>query len=377
MAVLSSHYSMTSQSPPIVCPVSGRNYGIDALRIVAMLMVCVIHMNLFTKAHFEVVPTKEYFYYFGIWTETVGMIGVNLYAMITGYVCVMSSWRYSRYVRLWVLVAFYTVLLFAIGYALSLADVLPYSCGIVQIAKQICRLGFGSTYWYFAAYTGLFFIIPFLNLGLQRLSGEKFTLLVMVLVVLLPIINFRAGDIIYSGGYNMIWLTALYVVGAYIKLYPPRVLRSWWLLLVAGICTLQPLLFALIGLPPKNGYTWPVAVVYSISLFIFFTRLEFKSGALKRVITWAAPASFSVYLLHVHPWSWSMLVKYVPCVNIAWDHPWWFPLAGGLVMYLVCTMIDMLRMRVFRVCRVDAVADYFASVIENAVRRTLNVLSRL
>lgn len=377
MAVLSSHYSMTSQSPPIVRPVSGRNYGIDALRIVAMLMVCVIHMNLFTRAHWKIVPTKEYFFYFGIWTETVGMIGVNLYAMITGYVCVLSSWRYSRYVRLWVLVAFYTVLLFAIGYALSLADVLPYSCGIVKIAKQICRLGFGSTYWYFAAYTGLFFIIPFLNLGLQRLSGEKFTLLVMVLVVLLPIINFRAGDIIYSDGYNMIWLTALYVVGAYIKLYPPCVLRSFWLLLVAGVCTLQPLLFALIGLPPINGYTWPVAVVYSIALFIVFTRLELKSGALKRLIAWAAPASFSVYLLHVHPWSWSMLVKYVSCVNIAWDYPWWFPLAGGLVMYLVCTIIDMLRMRVFRVCKVDAIADYFASVIENAVRRALNVLSRL
>lgn len=376
MAVLSSHYSMTSQSPPNVRPVSVRNYGIDALRIVAMLMVCVIHMNLFTKAHFEVVPKKEYFYYFGIWTEAVGMIGVNLYAMITGYVCVMSSWRYSRYVRLWVLVAFYTVLLFAIGYALSLAGVLPYSIGVGKMAKLILCLGFGSSYWYFAAYTGLFFIIPFLNQGLQRLSREKFTLLGLVLVVLLPIINLRGGDVIYSGGYNMIWLTALYVVGAYIKLYPPRVLRSWWLLLVAGVCTLQPLLFALIGLPPINGYTWPVAVAYSIALFIVFTRLEFKSGVLKRVIAWAAPASFSVYLLHVHPWSWSMLVKYVPWVNTAWDYPWWFPLAGGLVMYLVCTIIDMLRIGVFRVCKVDAVADYFASVIENAVRRALNVLSR-
>lgn len=368
---------MTPEILPNYCPASGRNYGVDALRIVAMLMVCLIHMNLFTKAHFELVPTKEYFYYFGIWTETVGMIGVNLYAMITGYVCVMSSWRYSRYVRLWVLVAFYTVLLFAIGYVLSFTGVLPCPYGIVQIARKICRLGFGSTYWYFAVYTGLFFIIPFLNQGLQRLSREKFSLLVLVLVVLLPIINFRAGDIIYSGGYNMIWLTALYVVGAYIKLYPPRVWRSRWMLLVAGVCTLQPLLFALVGLPPKNGYTWPVAVAYSISLFIVFTRLEIKSEALKRVITWAAPASFSVYLLHVHPWSWTMLVKYVPCVNIAWDYPWWFALAGGLTLYLVCTILDMLRMGMFRVCKVDAMADFFARVIEKVVHRALNALFRL
>lgn len=72
-----------------------------------------------------------------------------------------------------------------------------------------------------------------------------------------------------------------------------------------------------------------------------------------------------------------MLVKYVPCVNIAWDYPWWFALAGGLALYLVCTILDMLRMGMFRVCKVDAMADFFAGVIENIVRRVHNALFRL
>ena len=380
MGIMATHTAIIPMSVTIsVIPTSksGRNYGIDALRVIAMLMVCVIHINLFTKAHVEIVPTKEYFYYFGIWTETVGMIGVNLYALITGYVCVLSNWRYSRYVRLWILVAFYTILLFGVGYALSAAGVLPYSLDPVKIVKCVARLGFGSTYWYFAAYTGLFFVIPFLNPGLRQLSKVQFSLLVVVLLFLLPIITIRAGELVLGCGYNMIWLVALYVAGAYIKLYPPRTLGSKLLLLIACVCTFQPLVFTLLGLPPKNGYTWPIAVVYSISLFIVFTRVQIKGLVMRRVIEWAAPVSFSVYLLHVHPWSWRMLCKYVPVMNVAWDYPWWFAIAGGFVLYLACAIVDKLRTWIFSVCKFDSFADCIASMIEQAVRRILTAVFRM
>ena len=36
-----------------------RNQGIDFLRIIAMLMVCIIHINLFTGGHKELIPGKE------------------------------------------------------------------------------------------------------------------------------------------------------------------------------------------------------------------------------------------------------------------------------------------------------------------------------
>ena len=357
-----------------VCRVTDakRNYGIDLLRIVAMLMVCMIHVNLFTKAHMELVPGKEYFYYFGIWTETVGMIGVNLYAMITGYVCVMGNWRYSRYVRLWVLVCFYTLLIYLIGYVSNLSGVLFWPGGILHIAKQMCMLCFGSSYWYFAAYTGLFFIIPFLNAGLRNLSKSRFTCLVLSLVLLLPVINFRAGGTIYGAGYNMIWLAVLYVVGAYVKLHPPVFLPSFWLLPFAFISTLQPLAFALVGLPPMNGYTWPVAIVYSVALFIIFSRFSVSSVRIQRFISWAAPASFAVYLIHVHPWTWTMLCKYVPQLNIMLDYPWWIALVGGLAIYMAGTLFDRFRMLLFNICRVDSMCDYVAGWIENRVSRMLN-----
>lgn len=99
-------------------PREERNYGVDMLRIVAMLMVCFVHINWYTKVHVDIYPDKEGLYYFGVWSQSAAIIGVNLYAMITGYVSVLSKWKFSRYVRLWLLVAFYTVFICGVGFIL-------------------------------------------------------------------------------------------------------------------------------------------------------------------------------------------------------------------------------------------------------------------
>lgn len=356
---------------------SNRNYGIDLLRIVAMLMVCVIHVNLFTGAHREIIPGKEYFYYFGTWTEAVGLIGVNLYAMITGYVCVLGNWRYSRYVRLWMLVAFYTVLLYTLGYVLHATGVLYWPASLLHIAYNSSKMLFGSTYWYFAAYTGLFFVMPFLNKGLRNLSKINFLYLTLALVALMAVVNLWNSAQIYSDGYNMTWLVVLYVVGAYIKLYPPLFLRTAWLILVAFICSIKPLAFVAAGMPSGFGYASLESIVYSIALFIIFTRISKLSTPLRRFISWAAPASFSVYLIHVHPWSWPMLSECMRWLNSALDYPWWIAIVGGFAIYMICTVFDRFRLSFFTLCRVDSISDAVAGFIVKKVSLAINKLAKL
>lgn len=345
-----------------------RNYGIDLLRITAMIMVCIIHINLFAKAHTELIEGREYFYYFGTWTETVGYIGVNLYALITGYVCVQSSWKFSRYVRLWCLVAFYTIGLLALGGILSLSGVLPWEITVKRGLRIILRLCCGSSYWYFAAYTGLFFLMPFINPVLRQAKQGILLLLVAVLLGMIPIWNILSASTMYSGGYNMTWLIALYIGGAYVRLYPPKWHNKRVLLTIAFLCTMQPVSCCYFGIPAYMSYVSPVMIIYSLALFLLFFRIRVTNKCLQLLIRWAAPLSFSVYLIHVHPWTWKMLSHYIFELNVDLDYPWWIALGGGLLMYILCSCIDQLRLWLFNLCRINTFADYVAGIIENIVR---------
>lgn len=353
-----------------------RHYGIDLLRVVAMYMVCMIHINFFCKAHSELIPGKEYFYYFGIWTESLGYIGVNLYAMITGYVCLQGKWKFNRYLRLWVEVCFYTLGLLLVGIILSYYHILPWEISFKRIIRIIVTLPFGSTYWYFSSYTAVFLLIPFINKLLLQLEQKQYLYLLSIVLVLIPIANVLVGPTLYGSGYNATWLAALYAVGGYIKRYPIRI--SFAILLpIAGLCTLQPVICRLLCLPAYLSYCSPIMVLYSVCMFLIFTQISVKSQITRKLIAWAAPLSFGVYLIHVHPWSWAMLNKYIGAINIALDSPWWIALVGGGVLYLICTFIDCLRDCLFRLTKlprgVDAIADYICRLVDYMWGRIMKI----
>ncbi len=356
-------------------PPASRNYGIDLLRMVSMLMICVIHMNMFSLAHLKKIPTHEFVYYFANWTESVGIIGVNLYALITGYVCIQSKWRFSRYCRLWVLVAFYTVVIALVGWVL-------YKNGVVNIPSYILHYGktlfFGSTYWYFAAYTGLFFLMPALNAALLNLPRDKYNYLVLALVIVLPFLNKGTSGVLMHAGYNMVWLCSLYVVGAYLKLYQPIRCRILPLLAVSICCTLISLVCKSMHINVQVfAYTMLNNVIYSLALFVVFIRIRIDSPFWRRFISIMAPASFSVYLIQCHPWLWNLLCEDMFAFYQSLNHPWWFSLVFGLALYLACSCIDFVRIALFRICRVDVVSDYIAGVIERMVKGVLPKLKRM
>lgn len=356
---------------------SERNYGVDLLRIVSMFMVCVIHMNVWTRAHIQIIPTKEFVFYFATWTEALGIIGVNLYALISGYVCVCSKWRFSRYFRLWVMVAFYTI-------ALALIGVVFYQMGVVDVAigaQSLLVWGrlllFGSTYWYFVAYSGMFFLIPFINDALISLSKDKYQCLILVLVVLLPIFNRGDTIPILSSGYNMIWLIMLYVVGAYIRLYPISICASI-LLLISVFCASMTVLMPALGVLCDNlSYTMPNNVIYAISLFVVFARLNISSCCGRKMVDYFAPAAFSVYLIQCHPWVWEVFEIEMMELFRMLDYPWWFSLFFGVVLYLAASIVDFARIALFRLCRVNAVSDWVAGGIERMVKKLMPKLKRL
>ena len=87
---------------------SSRNYGIDLLRIVSMLMVVILHVLgqggvLKTSAPLSVGYEIAWF------LEIMCYCAVNCYALISGYVGVGSKFKYSNIVNIWLQVIWYSV----------------------------------------------------------------------------------------------------------------------------------------------------------------------------------------------------------------------------------------------------------------------------
>ena len=140
-----------------------RNYGIDLLRIVSMMMVVLLHVlgqgGILDGSDPLTVKSET------AWLLEIGAYSaVNIYAMISGYVGYGRKYKYSGLVYLYFQVLFYTVPTTIIFYI--------YRPELVNLkGKRELLFPFAyNTYWYFTAYFCLAFFIPFLNMMLERLD---------------------------------------------------------------------------------------------------------------------------------------------------------------------------------------------------------------
>lgn len=92
-----------------------------------------------------------------------------------------------------------------------------------------------------------------------------------------------------------------------------------------------------------------------MAMVLFFARLPLK-GPLCRIISWIAPLTFGVYLIHVHPLVFDLVLKNafralggLKLISYA------AALAGGVLgLFAVCALIEWIRQQLFRWLRIDA-----------------------
>ncbi|WP_417206784.1 acyltransferase [Akkermansia sp.] len=354
-----------------------RNYGIDALRIVAMMLVLVLHLLAAT----HVLPLDNHdsaSYRVGWLLEIAAYCGVNCYALITGYVCCDGTFRYERVVTLWFQVIFYT--------AGSLLLVLLFSSQVVHFNDVLNSLFPVLTvqYWYVTAYVGLFFFIPFLNVLGNRLTKSQFQYLLVTVFVLFSVVPtlFHRDVFPVEGGYSVWWLGVLYMLGMYIKkhgLLTGMRTGALWMLYAGCVCFVWAFKMVLDVVSPyligqiRGGgtfiaYNSPFIVGTAVALFLIFSRMRFSSRRTVACISWLAAASFSVYVLHCNV----LIGKW-----FLWDVFEWAAssspalmvvkvLAMAVAVYAGCSLVDAVRRYLFKTMDVNrearAVVGFFGKL---------------
>lgn len=367
-----------------------RNYGIDALKVLAMFYILILHIN-FQGGLYDnvVVGSKEY----GILLvlQIVCFCAVNIYGIITGYLSYSKyeednskPYNFKRLAYLYIEVLFYgiitTIILLVLGKVklntrLLLTVLLPVS---------------GRYVWYFTAYFLLFFIMPVINSFVKNSSNKT------LISVLIPIIllfsfyqSFMKGymeDFTFTNrGYSVWWLAILFYIGAVIKktnfgknISTKKLLLFLLLMYVVGYSWnyfIPTLAIKYENLEYFNKFLFeyisPTNLFAAIVYVLLLMRIKIKSKVLKKYLPILSAATFGVYVMHLHRYLWYhvisglfvFLLRYniilVPILIIL------IALASLLVMLI----IDIIRSKLFKLVRIDK----FCEKIDKFLNKRLNL----
>lgn len=369
---------MKNQTPPeLKAPT--RNLGVEMLRIVSTFMVIMLHTLGSTAILSRNTGNDKGTI---LWLfEIMAYCAVNCFALTSGYVSCKSKFKISRILYLWFQVMFiFVVMTVALGY-ISPTDVdeNAYRDMFFPILADLN--------WYFTAFFGLFFFAPFLNILMQNMTKNqhKFLMAVIFILFCIPTRIPEVSDLFQTGGgYSLIWLMAMYLIGGYIRIHgvPKPANKYKWL---AGyfISTLFVWLWFLVMYDiTKNtlgeakyhkifiSYTSPFILLAAICLLEFFLATNIKRGG--KVICAISSVTFGVFIFHTQDLYWIFgLRKQVDA--IAYEST--FVVAMGVIFialcaFVICGVATYLQMLLFRVIGINKFCDF----VQNKLFRKANAM---
>ena len=295
----------------IVLKTTQRDYGIDLLRIVSMLMVPIVHILGQGGVISATIPFS--LQYESAWLlESFLLVAVNCFVLITGYVYYGKETKYYRLLTLWAEVLFYSIIIIII-----LKFLLPGEIGLEQFWKNIIPTFYTnsqfSRYWFFTAYVGMFLISPFVNLGLKHFNKKQDLaafLSVFIIFSLLPTVLNQDAAFNLNQGYSVLWFIVLYYTGGLLHKYNVfKIFKTYKWLLIYIICMLASWLIRFVlesiglietgfALYSFNCYLSVLNFIGGIALFCVFKRLNITKSSVISIIKFFTPVCFGVYLIH-------------------------------------------------------------------------------
>ncbi|MBO5737610.1 MAG: acyltransferase family protein [Clostridia bacterium] len=345
-----------------------RNVGIDLLRILAMCMVVFLHVLAQGGVINNALAISKLHYYTQKSIQTIAYCAVNCYAIISGFVGVGRKWKISSLISL-----LFTVLFYTVGFSFIFYILKPQEIGLVGMFKAML-----PDYWYVMAYCGLFFFMPILNRFIETASREtcfaSIGWLFLVLSCTSPIFAIMGQDPFHlSEGFSMLWLMVLYLVGGYLKIYGinvKHVKAKMWILFAVCIAVtfLSKVATNVLGYPDLNilyYYTSPTIFLASIALVVIFSNLNIKSGKKQR-ITYFATFTFAIYLIHQQELVnlYCIQDQFVWVLDLHWALSIAATLGCAIAVCIICTIIDIMRFYLFKLCRVDKLVSLCQKIFD-------------
>lgn len=366
-----------------------RNHGIDCLRVLAMLMIIILHI-MGHGGLLEHCANGTPTHYVAYYLEAISYCAVDCFALLSGYVMCTSHFNAKRLTELWFLVFFWSVAISMVGFIAY-----PETLSTGNIIKPLFPILTGR-YWFFNSYFVMVLFSPILNLIIQSSSKQlyqKILLACFVVFCLIPL--FPLGEDVFSlgRGYEFPWFLALYLLGGYLRRFDLEIKwqKSRVYFLAVIILPLVNTAYYFLSMRLTEiifhevrytdlllSYISPTVVAEALALFALFKNLNLKSIATK-MVSFVQPSIFSVYLIHDHPFIRGHFI-YNAFIPLASSHPVTcviFVAGSVLCIFAICIMIDRVRIFIFRWLRIDRLTGRLGEGLIQYIDRLLCAIDAL
>lgn len=354
------------------------NSGINLFKLFSMFMIALLHVLGMGGIIGAAAGTSSYYPVYLM--QNAAFCAVNCYALVSGYLMLGKEIKPSRITELWFEVFFYSVSISAI--MMIVYRDLFSARNIVYAVTPIIS----NQYWYMTSYFMMYLFVPMMNKFADAANKKVFTATIVVILVLTTgSLMIKQDGFILNDGYSPIWLMIMYLVGAYMKKFNVGAKMKKWLALllyvISSLCSFILCVFSnkLLKIMLGNdisylSYTSPFVVLSAIFLFIFFSKLKFGKKT-EKFINYITPAALGVYLIHTHPLVFNKLMKDIamPLVNHGTAAMIFGSIAMALAIFIICIVIDLLRIQLFRLIRINALCKKLDGVFNSKKKKTIEI----
>lgn len=344
-----------SNTEAVLIPqVKERNLNFELLRIVAMFMVVLLHVNLMggvlRGVNYNENPSG---FLVSNFLEYLCIIAVNLYVMISGYYLSASAhpFKMAKLLHLVLVTLFWSWLLGAVACVFLGASIKEFVLtGLLPVL--------GRNYWFVTDYVVMYLLSPFYNRLLASINQKQHGYLICLLGFFFSLVIGVFDPIQLVGGYSLYWFTLLYILAAYIRKYPVSIKRRSYALVWILVLLLQIFAYPLCHALHLDfiaarffdlNYNSIWILINSICCFMIFKDLQVKRGA--RLIKFLAPLTFGIYLIHINSgivdWLFQDLLPIKDCVDQTGWVVFLYILSFTVLVFTVCALLEKLRMTLY------------------------------
>mgnify|MGYP003303301743 CR=1 FL=1 len=344
---------------------ASRNYGLDMLKMLSMFMVVILHILCQGGVYANTI--KMSFSYEIAWLlEIMCFCAVNCFGLISGYVGIKAKFSLSKLFYLWVMVAFYTLLLtcFFVWLYPEKNDLQHWLRVIFPVTT--------NQYWYFSAYFLMYFFTPIFNKVVNELEERKLVWLSVVLILIFSVWQiFMETDVCCTeDGYSALWLSVLYILGGTVRRLRHKIQiskKTAIIIYVLGVSATWgwKAFFERINYSKVDPNMWinyisPTILFCALGLILYFEQLNISNCFLKRAIILGAPHAFGVYLLHTQPYIISIVLpdKFAYLATYSAGYMMFGVIIFAVGIYILCTTIDMMRSKLFEWIKIKQVLKF-------------------